>query len=210
MANTGAPWNLPSPDLPDQPHAPAQMGELADAVAAALGRAIPCVSTALPTAVAGAFAFATDTDTLYFCFDGTNWRVLFSMPTITGGTGLSPGTLERTDVLTAATGFSVANQRFYKTGGAVWFTASITRTGATLTAANGDITNTVMATAAVGWRPPLGNWTIMGGSTAGKVSVGWASDTGAIGVGAIPPATAGDWTSGGVWTWGGSWPCGDG
>jgi hypothetical protein len=74
MPDTGAPWNLPSPQLPDQPNGPSQISELAASVAAALGRAYPCTSVSRPDPVAGLVIFETDTQILSVCNDGTNWQ----------------------------------------------------------------------------------------------------------------------------------------
>lgn len=211
--STGAPWNLPSPDLPEQPHGPAQIGDLAASVAAALGRAVPCTSLARPTPAPGMLAYETDTYTLLISPDGVGWRVLFSTPTVTGGGGLSPGTLERNDILTASTGWTVTSQRFYKVGGTVHHTCSIQRTGATLAtnATNGNIVNVQIASIAAGWRPPLGNWQIAGGGSGGNFWAGYVGETGVYAVGWILPGTpANDWATGNIYTGGGSWPCGDG
>lgn len=208
MANTGNPWNLPSPDLPEQPHGPAQIGDLAESVHAALGRAVPCTSIARPTPTAGMLAYETDTDTLLYCPDGTNWRVAFTTPTVTNGVG--GGTPQAETVGTASTGFTVvAPQRWYKTGGMVHFSLTVTRSGATITAgATGNITNTQMLTIAAGWRPPLGAWQVNGGGGSGQMMSGYADQTGVMAVGALAPGV--DWTTGGSVSWGGSYPCGDG
>lgn len=79
--STGSPWNLPSPLAPEQPDGPANFGDLADAVHAALGRAYPCVSGARPAAVEGMLIFETDTDTLLVSLDGSTWTAVWT-PTV--------------------------------------------------------------------------------------------------------------------------------
>lgn len=209
MGNTDAPWSLPFPDLPNQPHGPAQLQDLADSVHAALGRAYPCVSTARPDPTAGMIIFETDTQRFMYSPDGVNWRVFLSTPSTSG----VAGTVERTDILTAATNFSVQTQRFYMTGGSVHATFRATRLNSTLASVgDGNITNTQIATVAAGWRPPQGSWgSLIGGGIAGRVGFGFVNELGQIFVGALMAgAGVGDWFTGHEIGWTGTWPCGDG
>lgn len=73
---TGAPWNIPSPTLPEAPDGPGDMGELAGTVHNALGRCYPCLSSARPAHVEGLLIYETDTDIVQIS-DGTNWWPMF-------------------------------------------------------------------------------------------------------------------------------------
>ena len=75
-SDTGAPWSLPYPDLPDAPDAPDGTRALAKAVAAALGRAVPCTSSTRPGHAAGLLIYETDTGILNRS-DGASWNLLW-------------------------------------------------------------------------------------------------------------------------------------
>jgi hypothetical protein len=197
--NTGPPWSLPSPTLPEAPDGPGDMGEIVAAVHAALGRAYPCLSTGRPTPTEGLLIYETDTDTLLLSTDGVGYSAIWR-----------PATAPSVDasVLTASANFTEASQSFYNTGGVVHFTCSITRLNSALTAGStGNISNVQMATVDAGWRPPAGNWIIYGGGATGQMAMGYVSDAGVMAVGSLPPGV--DWAVSGAITFGGSYPQGN-
>lgn len=197
--NTGAPWNLPSPTLPEQPDGPGDLSALADSVHAALGRAYPCLSSAHPSPTEGLLIFETDTDTMLISRDGSTWSTVWRAP---------EAQAETTDAATASTNFSLSSQRWYRLGGLAIFTMSITRLNSTLASTStGNITNTQMAAVGVGWRPRVGYWHISGGAAVGQHATGYVDENGVMAISTLPPGTpACDWLANNPITWSGSFP----
>jgi hypothetical protein len=75
---SGAPWNIPSPTLPEAPDGPGDMQELAGTVHSSLARCYPCTSTSRPSHVEGLLIYESDTDIVQIS-DGTNWQPMFSI-----------------------------------------------------------------------------------------------------------------------------------
>lgn len=93
-----------------------------------------------------------------------------------------------TNVLTAATGWSVAAQTSRKQGKLVTITFAITRTGSSISGtSDGNLTNVEMATVATGWRPFQDVAASGASGNAGIMWGGFINESGTMAVGCISP-----------------------